>query len=163
MPENQKGWIFGSLIRETGKAKVLSDKAIVRAKSNQQADQIEQLAKGVTVTITDRTDVQTTIGKTRDYWYQVKSLTGKEGWVFGGLLLNTHHRLILGQNVNAREQPNTKANVVATLKKDNTLAVLDRSKDQEKIGTVQDYWYQVEIVKGKPGWVFGEYLMPIKE
>jgi len=154
------GWVFGSFLTVTGSAMTLGEGVIVREKADRNGKQMNKLAKGATVEITNRTKQRETIGKASDYWYEVKTEAGKPGgWVFGGFLVKTGDRITTGQNLNVREQPNTKGKVVEALGEGAKVSVLERTKEQEKIGKVQDYWYQVKTASGKSGWVFGGFLM----
>lgn len=153
------GWVFGSFLTVTGGAMILGEGVIVREKADRNGKQVNKLAKGATVQITNRTKQRETIGKASDYWYEVTPEAGKPGWVFGGFLVKTGDRITTGQNLNVREQSNTKGKVVESLDEGAKVSVLERTKEQEKIGKVQDYWYQVKTASGKSGWIFGGFLM----
>lgn len=153
------GWVFGSFLTVTGSAMILGEGVIVREKADRNGKQVNKLAKGATVQIINRTKQREIIGKASDYWYEVEPEEGKPGWVFGGFLVTTGDRITTGQNLNVREQSNTKAKVVESLGEGAIVSVLERTKEQEKIGKAQDYWYQVKTASGKTGWIFGGFLM----
>ncbi len=47
---------------------------------------ITLLRKGNLVTVINLSDSRETVGKNRDYWYQVRTAKGQNGWVFGSFL-----------------------------------------------------------------------------
>ncbi len=157
------GWVFGGFLTETGEGMTLGEGVVVRSTSSKTGTQMAKLAKQTTVEILDRTKQQEVIGKANDYWYQVKTEDDKTGWVFGGFLMKTGPRVTLGDKVNVRAEPKTSATVVETLAKGAMVSVSERTKEHEKVGTVEDYWYKVETANKKTGWVFGQFLMSVVE
>jgi uncharacterized protein YgiM (DUF1202 family) len=155
------GWVFGGLVMEKGDRKTLGEGVMVRATASQKGSQVDKLAKGVTVQVSDRTKQSETIGKMQDYWYQVTA-NGKQGWVFGAFLLKAGKRMTTGKNVNVRDTPSVKGKPVESLGEKVVVTVVDRTKDREKIDDVQDYWYKVETASKKSGWVFGGFLMAVE-
>lgn len=156
------GWVFGGLLTETGAGMTLGEGVMVRSTASKTGSQVEKLAKQTTVEILDRTKQREVIGKANDYWYQVKTEDDKMGWVFGGFLMKTGPRVTTGDKVNVRAEPKTSATVVETLAKGAIVSVSERTKEQVKVGTVEDYWYKVDTEGKKTGWVFGQFLMAVE-
>ena len=101
----------------------------------------------------------------RDYWYLIKLENGKIGWIFGALTKMrekaplTSPRKTTGNEVRVRSAPNLFARIVETLDKGVIVHAFARSKAQDKIGDLVDYWYQVNLDDEKTGWIFGGLLM----
>ena len=155
------GWVFGSLLTDKGERITVGSGIQVRAKPNTKATVLETLAKEETVMTLGRSKEHEKLLGVEDYWYQIKSPTGKEGWVFGGLLLKTGQGETLGGNINVRTEPHAKAKIVETLpNKGQQVSIIGRSKAKENLDKNSDYWYQVKTPNGKQGWIFGAFLMP---
>jgi uncharacterized membrane protein/SH3-like domain-containing protein len=174
--ENGKiGWIFGALTKILEKAPLTSPRKTtnngvrVRSAPNLFARIVETLDKGVIVYAFARSKRQDKIGDTLDYWYQVNLERDKTGWIFGGLLMETETRVLMGEKIHARSAPEQQSNVVETFDYQHThLDIYGRSKHQDKIGGILDYWYQVGESRnrhqgevGPTGWVFGGQIMRI--
>lgn len=158
---NVTGWVFGSLLTDQSDRMTLGDNIQVRDKPNTKAAVVETLSKEKTVTTLGRSKEHEKLLGVEDYWYQIKSPTGKEGWIFGGLLFKTGQGETLGENVNVRAEPRAKAKIVETLaEKGEQVSILGRSKTKETLDKNNDYWYQIKTSSGKQGWVFGAFLMP---
>ena len=103
----------------------------------------------------------------KDYWYLVELESGKIGWVFGALTQITQRnplmtpRKVIGTHVIVRSAPTKTARIIETLDKGVIVHAFARSKLQDNIGKVLDYWYQVKLSSGKIGWIFGGLLMEI--
>jgi len=63
---------------------------------------------------------------------------------------------VQGDVVNIRKAPNAQAEVVAKAKRLERLTVLQKS-NQDVIGGITDFWYQVKTENGKVGFVFGNF------
>jgi len=61
-------------------------------------------------------------------------------------------------NVNVREQANTKSVVVARINKGMPARILDKTATPETIGGKTAVWYQVRLWDRTEGWVFGAFL-----
>jgi hypothetical protein len=58
----------------------------VRTQPQLTASEVERLPIGTVVEVIERGSTKETVGKASDYWYRVKLASGKDGWLFGGLL-----------------------------------------------------------------------------
>ena len=67
--------------------------------------------------------------------------------------LHFENRLVLGDRVRMRTEPNTNANIIRHLNKDTTLKVLTSYMEVHE----RFPWYQVDC-EGDTGWVYGEFL-----
>lgn len=72
------------------------------------------------------------------------------------------YRIITVSGTNVRSAPKLAAERVAQLSLGTIVKELARSETQEKIGSSQDYWYQIEMEKGKTGWAFGNLSKPFE-
>ncbi len=177
--ENGKiGWIFGALTKMLEKAPLTSSRRTtdngvsVRSAPNIKASIVKTLDKGVIVHAFTRSKRQDNIDNILDYWYQVHLDRDKTGWIFGGLLMETETRVrvSMGEKIHARSAPDQQSDVVETFDYQYLhLYIYGRSKHQDKIDGILDYWYQVGELKNryqegnvKPiGWVFGGQIMRI--
>jgi hypothetical protein len=62
-----------------------------------------------------------------------------------------------GVNVNLRKANSLSAEVIKTLNTE-PLIYLARENTKEKISGVENYWYKVQTLDGKTGWLFGEFF-----
>jgi len=76
-------------------------------------------------------------------------------------LLNRIH-ISQNQNVNLRNSPSIRGEIVNKTDKDELLIQTDKSMDTSQIGDSRDYWYRVTGLDGKKGWIFGKFLAPYK-
>ena len=60
--------------------------------------------------------------------------------------------------VRIRVQPNLDCDTWGFLNKDEKVTVIDKSKNKQKIGTMENYWYKVDVSYYPDGWVYGEYI-----
>jgi SH3-like domain-containing protein len=151
--ENGKiGWIFGALTKMLEKAPPTSPRRTtdngvrVRSAPNLKASIVKTLDKGVIVHAFTRSKRQDNIDNILDYWYQVHLDRDKTGWIFGGLLMETETRVrvSMGEKIHARSAPDQQSDVVETFDYQYLhLYVYGRSKHQDKIDGILDYWYQV--------------------
>lgn len=131
------------------------------------SDIVTTLKKGTILKTLARTSFQEDSRRYhRDYWYLVELENGKIGWIFGALTKRlekaplTSPRKTTAKGVRVRSAPNLKASIIETLDKGGTIVhVFARSKRQDKIGDLVDYWYQVHLDRDKTGWIFGGLLM----
>lgn len=65
---------------------------------------------------------------------------------------------VTGEKVNVRKEPNSKAEVVASLSHDIVRADWDQSTVKEKVGGDEYLWVKVELADGRTGYVYGKYL-----
>jgi hypothetical protein len=72
----------------------------------------------------------------------------------------TRSRIVTASGVRLRERPETGAGEVARLPLGVVVQELERSPDKAKVGTAEDYWYQVAAPDGARGWVFGGLTAP---
>jgi uncharacterized protein YecT (DUF1311 family)/uncharacterized protein YgiM (DUF1202 family) len=168
------GWIFGALTKITQTnplmtpKKVIGTNVIVRSEPTKTAHIIDTLDKGIIVHAFARSKSQDNIAEVRDYWYQVKLENGKIGWIFGGLLMETGTKLTMAE-IPVYAAPQQGAEVIDTFEQNAHLYIYGRSKHQDKIEGILDYWYQVGDSKERnkgialepKGWVFGGQLMRI--
>lgn len=81
-------------------------------------------------------------------------------WLDGkGLLFRKTTGVVNAAEVRVRENPNLQAFVYGKLGKGDVVEVLDRSGIKEKIGNVEDWWYEVRRKPdGLKGWTYGAYV-----
>lgn len=72
-------------------------------------------------------------------------------------------RIISASNVRVRQEPKASAQEVTKLVLGTLVQELGRTPQQEVIGTVQDYWYQIALPDGRQGWIFGGFTMVYDE
>lgn len=72
------------------------------------------------------------------------------------ILAQSNTLFVQGDVVNIRKEPNAQAEVVAKAKRLERLTVLQKS-NQDVIGGITDFWYQVKTENGKVGFVFGNF------
>ncbi len=60
--------------------------------------------------------------------------------------------------VRLRDRPGLTGNKITLLDKNETVTVLQRSGNKEKIDSMDAYWYQVSTLKEITGWVYGFFL-----
>jgi uncharacterized membrane protein/SH3-like domain-containing protein len=175
--ENEKmGWIFGGLTKTlktsplTGIRKITGDGVRVRSAPKLKASIVETLDEGKVVQAFARSKRQDKLGNLQDYWYKVNLENDKTGWIFGGLLMETGTRVSIGEEINVRSAPKQYSEVVETFDYQHAhLSIYGRSKYQDKIGGILDYWYQVGDSRDHhtgvhvvpTGWVFGGQIMRI--
>jgi hypothetical protein len=63
---------------------------------------------------------------------------------------------IIGNNVNARDEPTTDSKVITQVNSGEIFDILDKTENYEMIGKQVDYWYEIEK-GGKAVWVFGTF------
>ena len=61
--------------------------------------------------------------------------------------------------VRARTGPQLAAQEIMRLKLGTVVSAVARSADASEVGGKKDYWYQVNLPNGSPGWVFGGLLV----
>jgi uncharacterized protein YecT (DUF1311 family)/uncharacterized protein YgiM (DUF1202 family) len=167
------GWIFGALTKRLKKNPLMSlrkttdDKTHVRSKQNIKARIVETLDKGVIVRAFARSKRQGKVKQVLDYWYKVKLASGKIGWIFGGKIMETETRLATSKKRIIRSAPKKNASIVEEDEQQTYFYIYGRSKHQDKIGGIRDYWYQVGDSRDRymkmdlapMGWVFGGDIM----
>ncbi len=167
------GWIFGALTKRLKKNPLISlrkttdDKTRVRSKQNIKARIVETLDKGVIVRAFARSKRQGKVKQVLDYWYKVKLASGKIGWIFGGKIMETETRLATSKKRIIRSAPKKNASIVEEDEQQTYFYIYGRSKHQDKIGGIRDYWYQVGDSRDRymkmdlapMGWVFGGDIM----
>jgi hypothetical protein len=72
------------------------------------------------------------------------------------ILAQSNTLFVQGDVVNIRSAPNAQGAVVAKAKRLERLTVLQKS-NQDVIGGITDFWYQVQTENGKTGYVFGNF------
>jgi hypothetical protein len=72
----------------------------------------------------------------------------------------TRSRIVNASGVRLRERPETGAGEVARLPLGVVVQELERTPEKAKVGTAEDYWYQVAAPDGARGWVFGGLTAP---
>lgn len=72
-------------------------------------------------------------------------------------------RIVSASNVRVRQEPKASAQEVTKLALGTLVQELGRTPQQEVIGTVQDYWYQIVVPDGQQGWIFGGFTMAYDE
>ncbi len=173
LKDGKIGWIFGALTKRLKKNPLISlrkttdDKTRVRSKQNIKARIVETLDKGVIVRAFARSKRQGKVKQVLDYWYKVKLASGKIGWIFGGQLMETETRLATSKKRIIRSAPKKNASIVEEDEQQTYFYIYGRSKHQDKIGGIRDYWYQVgdsrdrymKIDIAPMGWVFGGDIM----
>jgi len=60
--------------------------------------------------------------------------------------------------VRIRVQPSLDCDTWGFLNKGEKVTVIDTSKDKQKIGNMENYWYKVDAQGYPDGWVYGEYI-----
>jgi hypothetical protein len=60
--------------------------------------------------------------------------------------------------VRIRVQPNLQSDTWGFLNKGEKVTVIDKSKDKQKIGDMENFWYKVDVSYYPDGWVYGEYI-----
>ncbi len=67
--------------------------------------------------------------------------------------------IITGLSVRLRSKPEVKRkNVITTLNYGEKVIILKRSKDMVEINKYKNYWYKIELMNNKTGWIFGKYI-----
>jgi len=173
--ENGKnGWIFGALTKRlknaplTGPRRTTDDGVRVLSAPRLKANILETFDKGITVYTFARSKRQNKIGDLLDYWYQVHLDRDKTGWIFGGQLMETETRVSMGKEIPVRSAPEQQSDVIKTFDSQHShIYIYGRSKHQDKIGGILDYWYKVGDSRERNrglnvapvGWVFGGQIM----
>ncbi len=70
--------------------------------------------------------------------------------IFNGVLNDSRVRL--------RTEPNLNSETLTYLTKGDTVKIIDRSTEMQKIGEDEAYWYKVEFEGYPDGWVYGKYV-----
>ena len=113
----------------------------IRKSPSTSADILEQLEKGMSVTVVS----------SKDGWYKV-SYKGITGWVSSEFVtvkqVSSQSATIKEDNVNLRENASTDSLVLRTFKKGTSVSVLSSSGN----------WYKVRTSDGKVGWVFSDFI-----
>ena len=65
---------------------------------------------------------------------------------------------VTGATPNVRHIPSAGGNVIATLKTDDIVNIIEKSKNISEVDGVRDYWYKVELSNNKKGWVYGQFI-----
>jgi len=66
---------------------------------------------------------------------------------------------ITGDKVRVRTKPTTtNSETVGYVNKGDKVTILDKTSKQEKIGSMEDYWYKIEFDGSKQGWTFGHFV-----
>ena len=60
--------------------------------------------------------------------------------------------------VRLRTEPNLESGTWAYLNTGDVVTVIDKSEEMQKIGDMEDYWYQIETVLFPDGWIYGAFL-----
>jgi len=60
--------------------------------------------------------------------------------------------------VRIRVQPNLDCDTWGFLNKGDKLTIIGKSEKTQKIGTMENYWYKVDVSYYPDGWVYGEYI-----
>jgi uncharacterized protein YecT (DUF1311 family)/uncharacterized protein YgiM (DUF1202 family) len=158
------GWVFGGQIMATDEKITTGSRVNVRSEPTLQGSLVKTLHEETQVDILARSRHQDKIGKNLDYWYKVQSSDGRDrktGWVFGGLLMRSSMRMVMGAEVRMRSEAHRGASVVKTLDEGAIVYAHKRSKHQEKFGDILDYWYEVGSADNKIGWIFGGFIMSV--
>ncbi|MDM8561521.1 SH3 domain-containing protein [Candidatus Parabeggiatoa sp. HSG14] len=164
LAKGKTGWVFGGKTMATDKKITIGTRVNVRLKPTRNASIVKTLNKGAWLDILARSKHQEKIGQDLDYWYQVQLNNRKKtGWIFGGLLMRSSMRMVMAEQVRMRSEPRRGTNIVETLGEGAIVYAHKRSKYQEKIGEILDYWYQVESANNNKGWIFGGLIMPVGE
>ena len=66
-----------------------------------------------------------------------------------------------GDNVNVRDIPGTRGNLVGKIERDEIILQLEKSMDTVQVGDTKDYWYRVAGLGGIRGWIFGKFVAAI--
>ncbi len=173
LKDGKIGWIFGALTKKLKKNPLMSprkttdDNTRVRSRESIKARIVETLDKGVIVHAFARSKRQGKVGQVLDYWYKVKLASGKIGWIFGGQIMETETRFATTKKITIRSAPKKNASVVGKDDQQTYFYIYGRSKHQDKIGGIRDYWYQVgdsrdrymKMDTAPTGWVFGGDIM----
>ena len=120
---------------------VAGDSLNVRETPSTSAKVLTQLQEGTQVVILDSSDG----------WYKI-SYGSVTGWAKSKFVsvkdTVVQTGIITGKNVNLRSNPNTSADVIATLDDGTQLSVLSRSTE----------WYKVKTQNGTTGWINSEFI-----
>lgn len=66
-------------------------------------------------------------------------------------------RIINASAIRLRSNPQANSTEISRLSLGTVVTEIGKSEKKEKIGTVEDFWYQVVLSDGKQGWVFGGF------
>jgi len=68
--------------------------------------------------------------------------------------------IIIGKYANVRNLPTVvNTRIITRAYKGTAITILDRSKEQTKVGELQGYWLKIDLLeKGIQGWVFDKYI-----
>lgn len=83
-----------------------------------------------------------------EYWYRIADKT--KTIINYGKINDTRVRL--------RTKPNLDCDTWAFLNTGDEVTIIDKSKEKQKIGDMEDYWYQVETQQFPDGWVYGAFI-----
>ncbi|KNY25080.1 C40 family peptidase [Pseudobacteroides cellulosolvens] len=113
----------------------------IRKSPSTSADVLEQLEKGMSVTVVS----------SKDGWYKI-SYKGITGWVSSEFVtvkqVSSQSATINEDRVNLRENASTDSLVLRTFNKGTSVSVLSSSGN----------WYKVRTSDGKVGWVFSDFI-----
>lgn len=87
------------------------------------------------------------ISKTNTTWYRLS-----------GQNVMSQPAYINDSRVRIRVQPNLQSDTWGFLNKGEKVTVIDKSKDKQKIGDMENFWYKVDVSYYPDGWVYGEYI-----
>lgn len=120
----------------------------LRKSANTSSSVITTLDKGAKLTIL----------KTSSSWYNVKTVSGKTGWILSKYVSTkgtstaqsslNKKAIVTSTTLNLRKGASTSSSVVYTLKKGQILTILRASNG----------WYNVKASNGKTGWVNNKYV-----
>lgn len=71
---------------------------------------------------------------------------------------NNNLGLITGNNVRIRAKESLNSEIIVELEKWTKVVITGRSKEKQKIGEYNDYWYQIKI-DDLTGWCYGHFLL----
>ncbi len=91
--------------------------------------------------------------------YKALNFEGNDTFVF---LTSDYGFFAYDENLNIRDIPGTKGNVIGKLPYGTQVTVLERGNEKVTIDDISDFWYKVSA-NGYEGWCFGGYLAnPVK-
>lgn len=70
----------------------------------------------------------------------------------------TKQGVLNDSRVRLRTEPNLNSETLTYLTKGDTVKIIDRSTEMQKIGEDEAYWYKVEFEGYPDGWVYGKYV-----
>lgn len=95
-----------------------------------------------------------------EYFEKTGTLFGKKApWYrLSGQNVMSQPANINDNRVRIRVQPNLQSDTWGFLNKGEKVTVIDKSKEKQKIGDMENFWYKVDAQGYPDGWVYGEYI-----